>query len=257
MSASTQEHIPIKDIQQNVVLLKSGSAAIVLETSAVNFGLLSENEQLAIISSFAGLLNSLSFMIQIVVRSKRLNITSYLLKLEAAKKRQSNPLMTQMIENYTAFIKNTIQENEVLDKQFFIVVPVSYLELGLGKNPVENFKKALTLLLPRRDHLFRQLSRLGLKATQLNNERLTKLFYDIYNEEDRSTEQLPIRVTPQIQPQIPTQAATYQPQPTKAPPTQTPIAPIIDRPQTPTPQIIQRANRPFVVEELADDYGTV
>ncbi len=72
---STQTHLPIKNIKQDLVILQDGSVALILQTSAVNFGLLSENEQLSIILAFAGFLNSLSFMIQIVVRSKRLDIS--------------------------------------------------------------------------------------------------------------------------------------------------------------------------------------
>ena len=51
---TTQEYLPVKDIQDGVVLLKNGDMAVVIETSAVNFGLLSATEQIAIIGSFAG-----------------------------------------------------------------------------------------------------------------------------------------------------------------------------------------------------------
>src|SRR5579872_6145401 len=98
--ASSQDFVPIADIKEDTLLLKDGSMAIVLETSAVNFGLLSENEQLAIISSFAGMLNSLSFAIQIVIRSKRLDISHYLNSLNDAKLKQKNPLLSQMIDHY-------------------------------------------------------------------------------------------------------------------------------------------------------------
>ncbi len=68
MSATTQDHLPIQDITNDLVILKDGSVAMVIKTSAVNFDLLSEREQLAIIDAFAGLLNSLSFAIQIIIR---------------------------------------------------------------------------------------------------------------------------------------------------------------------------------------------
>ena len=46
---TTQQHLTIADIKEDLVLLKNGGAALVLEVSAVNFGLLSEREQIAII----------------------------------------------------------------------------------------------------------------------------------------------------------------------------------------------------------------
>src|SRR4030065_2326128 len=84
--ASTQEHLDIEDIRDNLIILKHGNAVFVLQTTAVNFDLLSESEQDAMIFAFAALVNSLTFPIQILIRSKRVDITNYLTRLEAAKK---------------------------------------------------------------------------------------------------------------------------------------------------------------------------
>ena len=67
----SQDEIPIADITNDLVLFKDGGAAIVLETTSLNFGLLSEKEQEAVVYAYAALLNSLSFSIQILVRSQR------------------------------------------------------------------------------------------------------------------------------------------------------------------------------------------
>ena len=185
MDSRTQDFVPIQDIENGMVISKNGSVAMIIQTSAVNFDLLSEAEQMAIIGSFAGLLNSLSFSIQIVIRSKKLDISSYLEKLVAAEEQQTSPLLKKLMQNYRNFVSSVIRENEVLDKQFFVVISVNSLELGLmfSNNNRELFlQKALTALTPRRDHIIRQLGRIGLKASQLDDEKLVKLFYDWYNE---------------------------------------------------------------------------
>ncbi len=164
---TTQDYIPVKDIHDDIVILKDGSMSLSMETTAVNFGLLSENEQLAIISAFAALLNSLSFSIQIVIRSKRLDISSYLKLLTTAESNQKNPLLSKLILDYRKFIETIVRENQVLDKKFYIVISVSPFEVGLTGSNKDHFQKALTILLPRRDHIVRQLWRTGLKATQL------------------------------------------------------------------------------------------
>ncbi|MBM3205847.1 hypothetical protein FJZ41_03315, partial [Candidatus Shapirobacteria bacterium] len=56
--ASTQDHLEIEDIKDDLVILKDGSCALVLSTTAINFGLLSEKEQEATIYAYAALLNS-------------------------------------------------------------------------------------------------------------------------------------------------------------------------------------------------------
>ena len=80
VKATTQDHLDIEDIRDNMVILKNGSVCAVLQTTAVNFDLLSEIEQDAIIAAFSMLLNSISFPVQVVVRSKRLDITKYIEK---------------------------------------------------------------------------------------------------------------------------------------------------------------------------------
>lgn len=247
--ATTQEDIPIQEIRDDVLIMKNGDMVVVLETSAVNFGLLSANEQYAIIASFAGMLNSLSFMIQICIRSKRLDITDYLKLLDEAYKKQSNPLLGQMMLRYRVFIERTVRENEVLDKQFFIVIPISYLEVSFTRNTEANFKKGLTLLIPRRDHIIRQLARIGLKANQLDHKKLVELFHDIYNFDPKK----PISMQ-ELHPQNQQQESAASPTPAETPPAQpAPAEPIVNAPvQNPEPVIPQAPPRPMTTTQASN-----
>ena len=254
--STTQKHLTIADITDNIILLKDGGGALVIQVSAVNFGLLSEREQLAIISSFAQMLNSLSFSIQILIFSERLNINSYLTLLDKAQKLQTNPLLSKLITNYKQFIQNTIKENDVLDKKFFIVIPLYNLELGLTPSRQLLQQKIKTVLLPRRDQIIRQLSRVGLKAEQLNTKALIELFYDIYN--GQFIENIaPKPISPseiQVKLKQP-QMNKFFPSETKiTPPTyQGPIAPPAIQ-QIPQPANSQQSRtHPFVVEELDEN----
>lgn len=245
---TTQEHLLISDIKDDILLLKNGGGALVLQVGAVNFGLLSDREQIAIISSFAQMLNSLSFPIQIVIRSERLNISSYLSLLDKAEKAQSNPLLSKLIVSYRLFIQSTIKENEVLDKEFFLVIPLYSIELGLRSSEENLQQKIKTVLIPRRDQIIRQLSRVGLMSAQLDNEELIGLFYDIYN--GQFVEDVPITTSQPApinvnlkQPQEKVEPATFNNQ--KPPQPQTP-------PATSIPPVSgqQSKSHPFVVEEL-------
>lgn len=195
--ASSQKHLPIADITDDIVLYKDGGAAIVLESTSLNFGLLSEKEQQAVIAAYAALLNSLSFPIQIVVRSQRKDISSYMKYLDDAAKRIKNPKLAQIMQDYQAFVSETTKKKNVLGKRFFIVIPFSPLELGVTKSilaitkrggplPFPKpyvIKKAKISLYPRRDHLIRQAGRLGIKLRQLSTQELVSLFYSVYNPE--------------------------------------------------------------------------
>lgn len=245
---TTQQHLLISDIKDDILVLKNGGGALVLQVSAVNFGLLSDREQIAIISAFAQMLNSLSFSIQIVIYSERLNITSYLKLLDKAKQAQLNPLLSTMITNYRQFIQATIKENDVLDKKFFLVIPLFALELGLTTSEQSLQQKIKTVLLPRRDQIIRQLNRVGLKATQLTNQKLIELFYDMYNGQFIENIPAPTSLSGKIELKLKQPIPINLTTPSQAPP---PMPP--QNPTKPAPISIENQssrNHPFVVEEF-------
>src|SRR3972149_11555263 len=134
IKATTQEHLDIENIQENFVVLKNGGVAVVLATTAVNFALLSEMEQDALIAAFSMLLNSISYPIQIVVRSKRVDLSKYLTKVVQVERGLNDPLLKRQAQSYRKFIQDVIKVNEVLDKRFYVVIPSfsteKYQELG-------------------------------------------------------------------------------------------------------------------------------
>lgn len=196
--ASTQEHLPIEDIVENLVLLKDGSCSLVISVSAVNFDLLSEREQDAIIYAYGALLNSLTFPVQILIRSQRKDITSYLNLLDRQQiQKKNSPLVANLIASYRKFVSEVVKKNNVLDKKFYAVIIFSALELGVTSTLTSIIKqnkglpfpkeyivqKAKISLVPKRDHLIRLFNRIGLRTRQLENTELTRLFYEIYNGE--------------------------------------------------------------------------
>ncbi|KKP86521.1 MAG: hypothetical protein UR89_C0021G0023 [Candidatus Roizmanbacteria bacterium GW2011_GWA2_35_8] len=187
IKASTQSFIEIEEIKDDVVLMKDFSAATVIEVSAVNFWLLSSEEQSSMIYSYAGLLNSLSFPVQILIISKKMDISAYLDYLDDKINKMTVDLMKKRLNSYKEFIKNIIKNDTVLEKRFFFVVPFSPLELGIsGTSPGSLNKgyvisRAKTSLYPKRDNLIRLLLKNGLKGTILLAQELSELFYNLYN----------------------------------------------------------------------------
>ncbi len=208
IKGTTQEHLPVEDIVDGVVILKDGSCAMVVAVSSVNFDLLSEREQSALVLAYGGILNSLNFPIEIVIRSESKDVSSYLKRLSEAEGKQDNPLLKSRIQSYRKFIEETVKKNDVLAKNFYLVVPFSILELGIksagkmfsipggkggGELPFSKeyiLEKAKASLEPKRDHLMRLFARLGLEVKPLNTKELIELFYKIYNEDTASNQKV-------------------------------------------------------------------
>jgi hypothetical protein len=200
---STQHHLDIAKIKNDLAVLKNGVVSLILETTSLNFDLLSEREQDVKILTFAGLLNSLSFHIQITIKTQRTDLSDYVELLKEQKTRQISEGLRRKMEIYIEFIKNLTVTNEVLEKRFFITIPSSsgvslkpgvFKKLFGGKDEVVNvdsaIDKAVVKLYPRRDHIVKQLKKMGLFARQLSSSELMKLFYGIYNPEQRGLEKL-------------------------------------------------------------------
>ena len=186
IKASTQNFVEIEDIKDDVLLLKDFSAAVVIQVGAVNFWLLSAEEQSSIIYAYSSLLNSLSFPIQILILSKKMDISSYLEYLDSKISTNKEELMKTRLGSYKEFIKTIIKKNTVLEKKFYFVVPFSPLEIGIsgmgsGMKKEYVIARAKTSLYPKRDHLLRLLAKIGLRATVMQKQELTELFYNLYN----------------------------------------------------------------------------
>lgn len=196
--STTQQFLDIYDVTNDFVIMSDGAVALVLTVSAMNFGLLSEDEQDATIYTYAALLNSLSFPIQIVIRSQPKDVTNYLKLIQQKEEETVNPTFRLRIREYRTFVESLVQEQNVLDKKFYIAIPLSAVEMGLttksvvpgAKNaPLSSFdksyiiEKARTNLIPRRDHVVDQLARIGLYSRQLTTQDLIQLLYSSYNPE--------------------------------------------------------------------------
>lgn len=200
--SSTQEHLEIKDIVDDLVITQSGSAALVLQTSAINFDLLAEYEQDSKVFAFAGLLNSLNFHIQILIRTRRIDISNYVDYLKNKENSSMTEGLKKQLHIYTEFIQKLIIENDVLDKNFFVVIPFNpggdiptanilkskktkeEIQQNLSLKQDQLVEKAKIFLYPKRDHVLKQLSRMGLMGKQLTNKELISEFYTIYNPEE-------------------------------------------------------------------------
>ena len=115
-----------------------------------------------------------------------MDISSYLEYLESVKNASKDDLMKTRLASYKEFIKSIVKKNSVLEKKFYFVVPFSPLEIGIsgvgsGLKKEYIIARAKTSLYPKRDHLLRLLAKIGLRATVLQKQELTELFYNLYN----------------------------------------------------------------------------
>jgi len=190
---TTQQFLEIEEIKQGLVILRNKSLRGVLMVSSINFTLKSEEEQNAIIHQFQGFLNSLDFSIQLLVQSRRLNMTGYSDKLKELEEKQESELLRIQTAEYKKFISDLLAQGTIMTKNFFVVVPFTLIEIpevgkrereGISVLTEEQFQRAKSQILQRMEFVALGLKRCGLQTAPLNTSELIELFWGLYHPEE-------------------------------------------------------------------------
>lgn len=195
MPKATQEFLQIDKIREGIIILKNKAMRGILMISSLNFALKSEEEQRAIIYQFQTFLNSLDFSLQILIQSRKLNITGYIEKLKDLEEGQKNELLKIQTAEYRKFIEGLIKGGTIMNKTFFVIVPYTVWEAegeritkgGILRRPKiptlteESFQRCKTQLFQRMQFVALGLRRCGLRVIPLTTPEIIELFWALYH----------------------------------------------------------------------------
>ena len=206
---ATQVHLKFGEIRDNFLVLKDGGIRAILKATSINFNLKSEEEQNAITYAYQGFLNSLEFPVQIVIRSKKLDIDNYIDKIKGIGEKQENKLLKDQTMEYADFIKKLVEYTDIMQKEFYIIVPFNpirarqvtliqkflkrlspkdtYGNIKKRHKEFENVKKNIT---QRINIVESGLANCGINTQQLPTKEIIELYYNIYNPQISRTEKL-------------------------------------------------------------------
>lgn len=205
---SAQQYLDIAEIRDGVVILRDGSFRAILMASSLNFALKSEEEQSAIIYGFQDFLNSLDFPVQILVTSRRIDITPYLQELNRREEVQTSELMKIQLQEYREYIKELVKVSNVMTKNFYVVIPFAPLAAkeestaarlaksvrvrgGLVPLTPTEFTRYKDQLWQRVDQVATNLRGIGVRIVPLNTQEIIELFYALYNPDAARNQHLP------------------------------------------------------------------
>lgn len=212
---STQNTLLIAEIRDGIVIMNDGSFRSVLMMKSVNFDLMNPQEQEAVEYSYQSFLNSLYFPIQILIRSKKVDIRPYLEKMDKIRSEHDNMLLALLMEDYINFMGNISMQTNIMDKQFYVIIP--FIPAGLeaqkaveaSKNFLNNLvgsfrpseelhvtineaqlEEAKTELRNRVQAVLSGLMPTGVQGLPLDTQELIELYYDSYNPDTATRQQL-------------------------------------------------------------------
>lgn len=200
--SSTQSSLLISELRDGLIIMKDGSFRAVIACKSINYDLMSEPERDGVEYGYKGVLNSLEFPIQILVRSQRIDIAPYLERLANIRRNNDNMLLGVLMDDYINFIDQVSQEANIMDKSFFVVVPY-YSSADLEKASTQSknifslffgtregeitridrntYDKAVTEINNRVQAVIGGLFNIGIHSVRLNTKELAELFYNFNN----------------------------------------------------------------------------
>jgi len=212
---SAQNALQIGEIRDGVVIMNDGSFRAVVMCKSINFDLMSPQEREAVEFSYQGFLNSLYFPVQIFIRSQKVDLRPYLERLDKTRADQDNMLLGLLMEDYIAFLADIAQQTNIMDKKFYVVIKYPDIDQNIRKalktstgfftgladlfSPSKGthvvidentLETAKTELRNRVQAVMQGLAQAGIQSLPLDTEELIELYYDAYNPDTATRQQI-------------------------------------------------------------------
>jgi hypothetical protein len=171
---SARQQIAIKGVRDGILILPNNEYRAILQVSSLNFELRSEEEQDAIIDIYESFLNSVGSSLQILVRTREIDMDKYLADLGERLDDEKEEIYRTQLQNYDEFIRSLITTNKILTRHFYIIVPYK----PTGKADFDLIREQLNLKL---DIVAKGMTRLGMHSDQLTSLEALDLFYSFYS----------------------------------------------------------------------------
>jgi hypothetical protein len=171
---SARHQIAIEGVRDGVLMLPGNQYRAIIEVSSLNFELRSEEEQDAIIDTYESFLNSVGSSLQILVRTREIDMDKYLADLNERLDYEQEDIYRAQLKNYDEFIRSLITTNKILTRHFYIIIPYK----SSGKVDFELIREQLNIKL---DIVAKGMMRLGMHTTQLSSLEILDLFYSFYS----------------------------------------------------------------------------
>lgn len=200
--STTQKSLLFSELRDSMMIMSDGSFRSVVACESINFDLMSSREREGVEYSYQSFLNSLSFPVQIFIRSQRVDIAPYLERLAGVRRSQDNMLLGVLMDDYIDFVAALAEEANIMDKSFYIVIPY-YPEgdaaklveqskgffskifgnpgTGVTKIDQTTYEKAKDEMKNRVDSVMSGLYQIGVQCVRLDTKELGKLYYSVYN----------------------------------------------------------------------------
>ncbi|HZR38509.1 MAG TPA: DUF87 domain-containing protein [Ktedonobacteraceae bacterium] len=172
--------VRLREVADGVACLNFGRRIFeyrsILKINTVNFALMSEEDQDALIEGFKAFLNGLSFPIQILIRNLPYRLDEYLMTMGSV---QGD--LAEVARDHANFIRQLASRRALVKRVFYIILPADTSNI---RKRTEALLNAQTQLRLRSEEVLRQLERLGLSGRRLTDKEIIALYHSCFITEE-------------------------------------------------------------------------
>jgi hypothetical protein len=119
---STQDWLPFQKVLDTGIVCTKNSYLKIIKIFPINYDLKSNLEKEAILNSYRLFLKSCDFNFQILIQSKKENLSNHISNIKEKIKKEKNENVKMLSKDYTQFIHRMNLENKSSSKIFFIIL---------------------------------------------------------------------------------------------------------------------------------------
>lgn len=114
--------MPFDRVLENGIIKQKNSYIKIIKVIPINYDLKSNLEKQSILNSYKLFLKTCNFNIQILIQSKKENLSKHFYNLKKISEKEENNKIKETIQKYIEFLKKKNEENKSSSKNFYIVV---------------------------------------------------------------------------------------------------------------------------------------
>ena len=170
---SIQKWIPIEKIlEKGIIKLKKNKYIKILKVNPINFNLKTQMEKESILNSYKIFLKTCNFDIQILIQSKKEDLTNHIEKIKKFPKLEKNNFIKKYSENYINFIQEKNNQNKSSSKNIYIII-----KNQIEKNEENIFQELNEKYLKLKEHLLR----CGNLILECKKDETKKILFSFFN----------------------------------------------------------------------------
>ena len=170
---SIQKWIPIEKIlEKGIIKLKKNKYIKILKVNPINFNLKTQMEKESILNSYKIFLKTCNFDIQILIQSKKEDLTNHIEKIKLNSKNENNKFINNYLDDYINYIKEKNNLNKSASKNFYLII----------KNKTENNEENIIQELNEKYFKIKDcLIRCGNVVQECNKEEIKNILFSFFN----------------------------------------------------------------------------